>query len=100
MIDRQFRLARLWSNEQLRLVAPLFDGDVVNVSAGDDIDKAGSLYRDYFSNARSYHITNVGPGSFRGFKASRRTEVGSFRLASSCPGYALFDGATTGGAQR
>lgn len=40
------------------MVAPLFDGDVVNVSAWRDEDKAGRHYRDYFSNARSYTLTN------------------------------------------
>ena len=39
-------------------MAPLFDGDVVNVSAWRDEDKEGGHYRDYFSAAKSYSITN------------------------------------------
>ena len=67
-IDRKFRLARHWSNRELRLVGPRFRGEVVNVSAGDDIDKEGGHYRDYFPNASGYSITNHAPGSFRGFR--------------------------------
>lgn len=54
----QFRSARLWSNEELRRIAHLFPGEVVNVSASDDGDKEGSPYRTYFSSASSYSITN------------------------------------------
>jgi len=56
--DRMFRLARVWSNEQLARFAPLFEGDVVNVSAYQDADKQGGYYRDYFRNAHSYTTTN------------------------------------------
>lgn len=58
LTNRQHRLARLWSNERLRAIAPLFDGDVVNVSAWDDRDKKGGCYKDYFANASSYSYTN------------------------------------------
>jgi len=57
-IDRAFRTARLWSNQELRQIAPVFAGDVVNVSAWDDRDKDGGRYRDYFSNAIGYYYTN------------------------------------------
>mgnify|MGYP000843536536 CR=1 FL=1 len=66
LTNREHRLARLWSNEQLRTVAPLFDGDIVNVSAWDDRDKEGGCYRDYFSNAAGYSYTNY--GGYRGFQ--------------------------------
>ncbi|MFH0976543.1 MAG: hypothetical protein V1874_12245 [Spirochaetota bacterium] len=36
----------------------MFAGDVVNVSGWVDIDKEGSHYKDYFSNAKSYTVTN------------------------------------------
>jgi len=62
--DRQFRIARHWSNCELAKVAPHFTGDVVNVSAWDDRDKEGQHYRDYFSNASSYSYTNY--GGYRG----------------------------------
>ena len=67
-VDRQFRLARHWSNDQLRLLGPLFSGDILNVSGGTEQDKQGSHYREYFSGAASYSITNYGPDTFRGFE--------------------------------
>lgn len=61
---RRFRAPRLWSNRVLREIAPLFQGDVINVSGWRDDDKEGGKYRDYFTNARSYALTNY--GGFRG----------------------------------
>jgi hypothetical protein len=49
---------REWSNKELRGIAPLFDGDVINVSGWRDEDKVGGHYRDYFSAAASYAISN------------------------------------------
>lgn len=66
MIDRKFRLPRCWSNQQLRKMATLFTGDIVNVSAWDDKNKEGGHYRDYFSNASSYSTTNF--SGYRGFQ--------------------------------
>ncbi|HPR53696.1 MAG TPA: hypothetical protein PLV84_01060 [Deltaproteobacteria bacterium] len=67
IIDKRFRLARIWSNQELSKLAPLFDGDVVNVSAWDDRDKEGRSYRDYFINAKSYSYTNyIGYRGFQG----------------------------------
>jgi len=66
IIDRQFRLARRWSNIELKRLAPCFAGDVVNVSAWDDRDKQGGHYEDYFVNAASYSYTNY--GGYRGFQ--------------------------------
>jgi hypothetical protein len=48
----------MWSNRELRKIAGLFRGDVVNVSGRDDRDKEGGRYREYFSNASRYLITN------------------------------------------
>lgn len=59
--ERCSRVPRRWSNAELRKLAGLFDGDVINVSAWRDEDKEGRHYRDYFSNARSYTLSNV-PG--------------------------------------
>lgn len=50
--------ARTWSNVELRKWAPLFSGDIVNVSGWKDSDKAGNRYSDYFSNQRSYCVSN------------------------------------------
>jgi hypothetical protein len=55
-----FTLARQWSNAELRRIGPLFTGRVVNVSAWEDRDKQGGLYRDYFPKAASYWRTNYG----------------------------------------
>lgn len=68
-VDRAFRLPRMWSNRELVKFAELFHGDVVNVSAGDDIDKEGHHYIDYFSKCRSYSTTNWCPGAHRGYQA-------------------------------
>lgn len=57
-VDRKSRVPRLWSNAQLARFAPLFDGDVVNVSAWKDSDKDGRTYRSYFTKCRSYALTN------------------------------------------
>jgi hypothetical protein len=66
-----FRKPRLKTNKILKRFAPLFTGDVVNVSASNDSDKnssfyeyyfgdydSGNYYRNYFKNANSYHLTN------------------------------------------
>lgn len=67
-VDRIFRLARIWSNRELAKVGHLFEGDVVNVSAGDDDDKEGNTYALYFPNSHAYRVTNYNPGSFRGYQ--------------------------------
>ncbi|MCX7803974.1 MAG: hypothetical protein N3A38_02180 [Planctomycetota bacterium] len=51
---------RRWSNAELRRVARLFEGDIINVSGWDDRDKEGGRYADYFPNKRSYRISNIG----------------------------------------
>lgn len=57
-MDRKFRLARVWSNQELRKVASLFGGDIVNISAWDDRDKEGGYYQDYFVHKERYYYTN------------------------------------------
>lgn len=49
---------RDWSNAELRKFAPLFNGAVINVSGWRDEDKTGGHYRDYFSAATSYAVSN------------------------------------------
>ena len=49
---------RRWSNAELKIHAPLFAGDVVNVSGWKDEDKEGGLYQSYFTKASNYAITN------------------------------------------
>ncbi|CAN5398964.1 hypothetical protein BH23BAC1_BH23BAC1_21110 [soil metagenome] len=67
-IDRKFRLARIWSNQELKKIAHLFSGSVVNVSAGENIDKEGKSYDEYFTKCSSFSLTNFFPGAFRGFE--------------------------------
>jgi hypothetical protein len=69
IVDRKYFTARRWSTRVLAQVAPLFAGEVVNVSGWDDRDKEGRSYRDYFSSATSYCRTNY-PGH-RGLQGNR-----------------------------
>ncbi len=66
-VDPVHRIPRLWSNRQLARIGDLFDGDVVNVSAWQDSDKDGRVYRSYFPRARSYTLTNFEAGK-RGYQ--------------------------------
>jgi hypothetical protein len=56
--NRVYRLPRQWSNSELRKFAHWFAGDVINVSAWQDEDKEGGRYKDYFTKANSYTISN------------------------------------------
>lgn len=56
--DRKFRKPRVWSNNELKKIAHIFEGDVLNVSAWKDEDKQKSYYRNYFISANSYYISN------------------------------------------
>jgi hypothetical protein len=76
-VDRRFRLARLWSNEVLRLIGPFVEGEVVNVSAWRDDDKQGGHYRDYFPNATRYYTTNYGGYRGDGIEDSFRLDLES-----------------------
>ena len=82
-----FRRPRLWSNGELKKIAHLFEGWVVNVSAWKDLDKSVSSYRDYiladydngiayrsyFTSAEKYSITNFPQDDKRGFVNSQNT---------------------------
>jgi hypothetical protein len=50
----------------------LFSGDIVNVSAGDNTDKEGSTYSNYFPNCENFFTTNYNPGSFRGYEGREK----------------------------
>ncbi len=58
LIDRKYRLPRIWSNNELKKFSHLFAGDVVNVSGWKDKDKEGNSYSGYFVNANNYYISN------------------------------------------
>ena len=72
-VDKKFRKARNWSNNQLKIFAPLFEGDVVNVSGWQDLDKQGDSYKSYFKNCKNYWITNY-KSEARGFQGDLENE--------------------------
>lgn len=49
---------RTWSNKELRKISHNFSGKIINVSAGLDKDKENAYYRNYFSSANEYYISN------------------------------------------
>lgn len=67
VVDRKFRLARIWSNTELRRFSHLFEGKILNVSAGENIDKEGNTYDEYFENKSEFWLSNYAPGAYRGF---------------------------------
>jgi hypothetical protein len=66
--DKKYRKARIWSNNQLSEISHLFSGKIINVSAGDDRDKQGNTYSDYFTSAESYSISNYPKALHRGYQ--------------------------------
>jgi len=60
LTPREFRLPRIWSNRELRRLGALFGGEVINVSAWQDLDKEGDRYRNYFPSATGYYTSNYG----------------------------------------
>jgi hypothetical protein len=56
--NNRYSNVRLWSNDELKKISSLFQGDVINISAGKDRDKENGQYKTYFNNARSYTISN------------------------------------------
>lgn len=74
LLDRKFRVPRVWSNMELRRFASHFRGAVANVSGWRDEDKEGARYRDYFSRASQYWITNY-KSEARGFQGGVDNEL-------------------------
>lgn len=74
IMDKKFRVPRVWSNRELEKFAHLFSGKAVNVSGWKDIDKEGKKYRDYFSNISEYWITNY-KSEARGFQGDQENEI-------------------------
>lgn len=73
-MDPKFRVPRVWSNRELARFAPLVTGRVANVSGWKDIDKEGRRYRDYFSAADEYWVTNY-KSEARGFQGTLDNEL-------------------------
>ena len=86
MNNRIHKVPRVWSNNELRKFAPLFSGDVVNISGWKDIDKEGNYYKDYFAKANSYTITNF-ESDKRGYQG-KENEI-YLDLEKPLPGYLL-----------
>jgi len=74
IVDKKFRVPRIWSNRELEKFAHLFSGKAVNVSGWKDMDKEGKKYRDYFSNISEYWITNY-KSEARGFQGNQENEI-------------------------
>lgn len=70
LATRSFGIPRRWSNQVLERIAPLFEGDIINVSGWDDRDKQGRRYRDYFSSATHYFVSNT-----RGYRGLADSEA-------------------------
>lgn len=64
--DPLFRRPRLWSNLELKKIAPHFRGSIINVSGWADEDKFGDAYCNYFVNAQKYIVSNLGGGLQKG----------------------------------
>lgn len=73
-MDRKFRSARVWSNKDLKKFSKLFKGEIINVSGWKDIDKEGERYKNYFSNASGYWISNY-KAEARGFQGNLENEI-------------------------
>lgn len=58
LLDKKFRIPRIWSNNELKKFSSLFKGNIVNVSGWTDEDKEGGTYQQYFKNNKSYQISN------------------------------------------
>lgn len=74
LTDPRFRAPRLWSNQELKKIAPLLSGDIVNVSGWRDSDKEGKTYQlHYFTAASDYFITNW-KSDARGYQGDLKNE--------------------------
>lgn len=74
LISKRRIVPRLFTNDLLRKYAPLLGGSVINVSGWDDRDTEGGFYRNYFSKATSYAISNA-PGKGKGQGAAGSGEI-------------------------
>lgn len=74
VMDRKFRVPRVWSNAELAKFSGDFKGEVVNVSGWQDFDKVDKFYKDYFSSADEYWITNYDTEE-NGFQGGMDNEI-------------------------
>lgn len=69
LVDRKFRIPRIWSNKELKRLCQNFSGKAINVSGWLDSDKEGSSYKNYFENIEEYYISNY-ESAFKGFQGN------------------------------
>ncbi len=86
----KFRVPRIWSNRELEKFAALFKGKVVNISGWRDFDKNGKTYKEYFSSANEYWITNY-KSEARGFQGDQENEFFLDLTAPLGNNYPAFD---------
>jgi len=65
---------RYWSNIELKKMGHFFTGEIINVSGWVDKDKEGNFYKDYFSNADKYYVSNYGVDKERGINNGVKTD--------------------------
>ena len=68
LIDRKFRVARNWSNQEIKRFAPLFSGRVINVSAWNDEDKLQEADEDRMTKLRQQARKKWDPQLQRGVR--------------------------------
>lgn len=78
------RRPRIWSNIELRKIAPYFSGAILNVSGWADEDKQGNTYRSYFINAQSYEVSNYDGGRQKGKELTLENSI-QLDLEASIP---------------
>lgn len=81
--EPKFKRPRVWSNEELKKIGKLLQGSIVNVSGWKDEDKEGGHYKDYFSRATEYTITNYS-STYKGFQGGSN-EIGLDLTAPLAP---------------
>lgn len=79
LLDARWTHARPFSNALLRAYAPLFRGRVINVSGWTDEDREGRTYREYFTQASAYVVSNA-PIKAKGLGSVRQPGVEELAL--------------------
>lgn len=57
---KELKNARIWSNKEMKKIAEIFEGDIINISGEFDNDKQGGYIADILSMRRhtGYLIIN------------------------------------------
>lgn len=73
-VDKKFRKPRVWSNDELKKFARLFEGKIINISGWQDKDKDGAEYKNYFPNKSEYWISNY-KSNAKGYQGNLENEI-------------------------